>query len=54
MEVTRRRGRKRKQLLDDHTEKRACWELKGGVVDHTLWRIRFGRGNGPVVRQATQ
>jgi hypothetical protein len=54
MGVTGRRGRKRKQLLDDYKEKRTYWKLKREAVDRTLWRIRFGRGFGPVVRQATE
>jgi len=54
MEVTGRRGRKRKQLLDDHKEKRAYWKLKGEALDRTLWRIRFGRGYGPVARQTKE
>jgi hypothetical protein len=28
--VTRRRGRRRKQLLYDLEERRGCWKLKGG------------------------
>jgi hypothetical protein len=28
--------------------------LKEEALDRTLWRIRFGRGYGPVVRQATE
>jgi len=36
MEVTGRRGRKRKQLLDDHKEKRTYWKLKGEALDRTL------------------
>ena len=54
MEVAGRRGRRSKQLLYDHKEKRAYWKLKGEAVDRTLWRIRFGRGYGHVVRQATE
>jgi hypothetical protein len=47
------RGRRRKQLLDDLKEKRGYWKLKEEALDRTLWRSRFGRGNGPVVRQTT-
>ena len=47
--MTGRRGR-RKQLLDDLKEKRRYWKLKEEVLDRILWRNRFGRGYGPVVR----
>ena len=54
IEVTRRRGRRRKKLLDDLKERRGCSHLKEEALDRTLWRARFGRGFGPVVRQTTQ
>jgi replicative superfamily II helicase len=54
MEMTVRRGRRRKQLLDDLKEKRRYWKLKEEALDRTLWRIRFGRDYGPVVRQTTK
>jgi len=41
--VTRRRGRRRKQLLDDLKEKRGYWKLKEEALDRTLWRTGFGR-----------
>ena len=47
----RGRGRMRKQLLDDLKETRGYCILKEEALDHTLWRSRFGRGYGPVVRQ---
>jgi hypothetical protein len=53
-EMTGRRGRRRKQLLDDLKEKRIYWKLKEEAVDRTLWRTRFGRGYGPVLRQTTE
>jgi len=46
-----RRGRRDKQLLDDRNEKRGYCELKEETSTCTLWRIRFGRRYGPVVRQ---
>jgi hypothetical protein len=49
-----RRGRRHKQLLDDLNEKRGRWKLKAGTLDRSLWRTRFGRGYGPVVRQTTE
>jgi hypothetical protein len=52
--MTVRRGRRRKQLLDDLKEKKRYWKLKEEALDHTLWRTGFGRGCGPVVRQTTE
>jgi hypothetical protein len=45
-----RRGRRRKQLLDDLKGKWSYWIFKKEALDHTLWRTRFGRGHGPVAR----
>jgi hypothetical protein len=53
IEMTGRRERRRKQLLDDLKEKRKYWKLKE-ALDRTLWRSHFGRGYGPVVRQTTE
>jgi hypothetical protein len=50
--VMGRRGRRRKKLLDDLNETRGYWKLKEEALDRTLWRTRFGRGYGPVVRQS--
>jgi hypothetical protein len=50
---TRRRGMRRKQLLDDLTEARRYWKLKEEPQDRTLWRTQFGRGYRPVARQTT-
>jgi hypothetical protein len=44
IEVTGRRRRSLKQLLDDLKEKRRYWKLKEEAPDRTLWRTRFGRG----------
>jgi hypothetical protein len=44
---------RRKQLLDDLKEKKRYWKFKEEALDRTLWRTRFGRGYGPVVRQTT-
>jgi hypothetical protein len=44
-----RRGRRRKQLLNDLKEKTEYWKLKEKVLDHILWRTRFGRGYRPVL-----
>jgi hypothetical protein len=54
IEMTRRRGRRRKRVLDDLKEKKIFWKLKEEAVDRTLWRTRFGRGYRPVVRQTTE
>jgi hypothetical protein len=53
IEMTGRRGRRRKQLLDDLKGKRRYWKLREEVLVRTPWRTRFGRGYGPVVRQTT-
>ena len=49
--VKRRRGRRRKKLLDDLKERRGYCQLKEEALDRIMWRNRFGRGFGPVVRQ---
>jgi len=54
IEVTGRRGRRHKQLLDKRKEKGGYCKLKEEALDLTLWRTRFGRSCGPVVRQATE
>jgi hypothetical protein len=51
MEVTIRRWRRRKKLLDDLKDRRGYYHLKEEALDRTMWRNRFGRGFGPVVRQ---
>ena len=54
IEVTRRQGRRRKKLLDDLKDRRRYSHLKEEALDRTIWRNRFGRGFGPVVRQTTE
>ena len=54
IEVARRRGRRRKKLLDDLKDRRGYYHLKEEALDRTVWRNRFGRGVGPVVRQITE
>ena len=54
MEVARRRGRRRKKLLDDLQDRREYSHLKEEALDGTVWRHRFGGGFGPVVRQYTE
>jgi len=52
--VTGRQGRRRRKLLDDVKEGRVYSHLKEEVLDRTMWRARFGRGSGHVVRQSTK
>jgi hypothetical protein len=54
IEVTGRRGRRRRKLLYDLKERRGYSHLKEDTLDRTMWRARFGRGFGPVVRQNTE
>ena len=54
IEVTGRRGRRRRKLLGDLKERRGYSHLKEEALDRTMWRARFGRGSGPVVRQTTE
>ena len=49
IEVTRRRGRRRKKLLDDLEDSRGYCQLKEEDLDRTMWRNSFGRSFGPVV-----
>jgi len=50
-EVTGRQRRRGKLLLGDVKEKRGYRKSKEEALDRTVWRIGFGRGYGPVVRQ---
>ena len=52
--MTRRRGRRRKKLLDDLKDRSGYSHLKEEALDRTVWRNRVGRGVGPVVRQITE
>jgi hypothetical protein len=54
IEVTGRRGRRRKKLLDSLKERRGYSRLREEALDRTMWRFRFGRGFGPVVRQTAE
>jgi hypothetical protein len=54
VEVTGRRGRRRRKLLDDPKERRVKAHLKEEALDRNLWRVRFGRGFGPMVRQTAK
>jgi hypothetical protein len=54
IEVAGRRGRRRRNLLDDLKEIRGYSHLKEEALDRTVWRAGFGRGFGPVVRQTAE
>jgi hypothetical protein len=54
IEVSGRQGRRRRKLLEDLKERRGYSHLKEEALDRTVWRARFGRGFGPVVRQTTK
>jgi len=54
MEVVRSRGRRRKKLLDELKDRRGYSHLKEEALDRTMWRNRFGRSFGPVVRQTAK
>jgi len=53
IKVTWRRGRRRKQLLNDLKGTKGYRELQEETLDRTVWRTRFGSNYGPVVRQNT-
>jgi hypothetical protein len=50
IDVTGRQRRRHKQLLHDLKETLGYGVLKEEALDYTLWRTRFGRGYGPVIR----
>ena len=52
--MTGRRGRRRRKLLDELKERKGYTHLKEEALDRTMWRARFGRGFGPVVRHTTK
>jgi len=54
IEVTGRRGRRSRKLLDDFKERRGYCHLKEEALDRTMWRGGFVRGFGPVVRQTAE
>ena len=51
IEVTGRRARRGKQLLDDLKEKIGYWKWTEEALDRTQCRTLFGRGYGPVAKQ---
>jgi hypothetical protein len=52
--VTGKQGRTCRKLLNDLKVKRGYSYLREEAPDRTMWRARFGRGFGPVVRQTTK
>jgi len=52
--VTGRRGRRRRKLLDDLKERSGYSHLKEDALDRTIWKARFGREFGPVLRQTNK
>ena len=54
IEVTERRERRRRKLLDDLKERRGYSHLKEEALVRTMCRACVGRGFGPVVRQTTK
>ena len=54
IEVTGRQGRRRRKLLDYLKKRRGYFHLKEEALDRAMWRARFGRGFGPVVRQTAK
>jgi hypothetical protein len=53
IEVTGRRGRRHRKLLDDLKERRGCSHLKEEALVRTMWRARCGSSFG-LVRQTTK
>jgi hypothetical protein len=54
IEVTERRGRRRKILLDNYKEEKGYWKLKEEALDCTMWGTHFGTGYEPFVRKETE
>jgi len=53
VEVTGRRGRKRRKLLDDLKERRGYCHLKEEAPDRTVSRVRFGDRSDRKTRKKT-
>jgi hypothetical protein len=50
IEVTGRRGRRRRKLQDDIKERKGYSHLKEEALDRTVWTARCGKGFGSIVR----
>jgi len=53
IEVTGRRGGRRRKLLDDLKERREYFHLKEEALDLTVWRARFGDRSDRKTRKKT-
>ena len=54
IEVAERQRRRCRQLINDFKKTGGYWKLKEKALARTLWRTRFGRDNGPAVRQVME
>ena len=52
--MKKRRGRRRKQLLDDLKETRGYCKLKEKTLYRSVWRTGCGRAYGTVVMQSAE
>ena len=52
--MVERRVRRRRQIPDNLQGKERYRTLKEDATDGTLWRTRFGKGYGTVVRETTE
>jgi hypothetical protein len=50
----RKTRKKTRKLLDDLKERRGYSHVKEEALDRTMWRARFGKDFGPLVRQTTK
>jgi len=53
IEVTGRRGRRRRELLNDLKERRGYSHLKEEALDRSMWRVRFGDRSDRKTRKKT-
>jgi hypothetical protein len=53
IEVTGRRGRRRRELLDDLKERGGYCNLKEEALDRTVWRAGFGDRSDRKTRKKT-
>jgi hypothetical protein len=54
LEVTGRRGRRHRKILNDLIERSGYSHLKEELLDRSMWTAHFGRGFGLVVRQTAK
>jgi hypothetical protein len=53
-EMTGRRGRRSKQLLDGLKEVKRDWKMKEEALDRSVWKTGFGIGYGYVVTDTVE